>query len=319
MNDLVKSLSFNETTIYNFPHTFLTRRNEPIIIKPIDDKTLPQLADMYLQSVPRNSFDGLPPIRDDRCRAWVLDMEDRGINLVALSITQGVVGHAALFPISEKVCEMLLVVSPHFHNMGIGTQLTRCIIQLANEMCLERIWLYGEMKDQNAKHVYKKCGFEYLSPHYIEEVEMVFDIKRYQKTMDLKVSQIMNKNVVTLSRNKTCLEALDIFIRNNFGALPVVDEAGRVIGILSETDLVTETNLNLRVGDILTMDVVTVREDSNIEKLIRLFQSMRLRCIPVVNGESRLVGIVGRKDILSYYYLKFRLGLDFKDAGEKPH
>ncbi len=319
MNDLVKSLSFNETTIYNFPHTFLTRRNEPIIIKPIDDKTLPQLADMYLQSVPRNSFDGLPPIRDDRCRAWVLDMDDRGINLVALSITQGVVGHAALFPISEKVCEMLLVVSPRFQNLGIGTQLTRCIIQLANELCLERIWLYGEMKDQNAKHVYKKCGFEYLSPHYIEEVEMVFDLKRYQKTMDLKVSQIMNKNVVTLSRNKTCLEALDIFIRNNFGALPVVDEAGRVIGILSETDLVTETNLNLRVGDILTMDVVTVREDSNIEKLIRLFQSMRLRCIPVVNGESRLVGIVGRKDILSYYYLKFRLGLDFKDAGEKPH
>jgi magnesium transporter len=94
----------------------------------------------------------------------------------------------------------------------------------------------------------------------------------------------------------------------------VVDEAGRVIGILSETDLVTETNLNLRVGDILTMDVVTVREDSNIEKLIRLFQSMRLRSIPVVNGENRLVGIVGRKDILSYYYLKFRLGLDFKDA-----
>jgi CBS domain-containing protein/GNAT superfamily N-acetyltransferase len=318
MNDLVKSLSFNETTIYSFPHTFLTRRNEPIIIKPIDDKTLLQLLDMYLQKVPRNSFDGLPPIRDDRCRAWVLDMDERGINLVALSIARGVVGHAALFPISEKVCEMLLVVSPEFQNLGIGTQLTRCIIQLANELCLERIWLYGEMKDQNAKHVYKKCGFEYLSPHYIEEVEMVFDLKRYQKTMNLKVSQIMNKNVVTLSRNKTCLEALDIFMRNNFGALPVVDEAGRVSGILSETDLISETNLNLRVGDILTMDVVTVREDSNIEKLIRLFQSMRLRCIPVVNGESKLVGIVGRKDILSYYYLKFRLGLDFKDAEEKP-
>ena len=314
MNHLVKSLSLNETTIYHFPHTFLTRRNEPVIIQPIDDKILPQLMDMYLQSVPRNSFDGLPPIRDDRCRAWVLDMDDRGINLVALSIKRGVVGHAALFPISEKVSEMLLVVDPKYQNLGIGTQLTRCIIQLANELCLERIWLYGEMKDQNAKHVYKKCGFEYLNPHYIEEVEMVFDLKRYQKTMNVKVGQIMNKNVVTLSRNRTCLEALDIFIRNNFGALPVVDDAGRVIGILSETDLVTETNLNLRVGDILTMDVVTVREDSNIEKLIRLFQSMRLRSIPVVNGENRLVGIVGRKDILSYYYLKFRLGLDFKDA-----
>lgn len=314
MNHLVKSLRLEETTIYHFPYTFLTRRNEPVIIQPIDDKTLPQLTEMYLHSVPRNSFDGLPPIRDDRCRFWVHGMAEQGINLVALSISRGVVGHAALFPISETVCEMLLVVSPQFQNLGIGTQLTRCIIQLANELCLERIWLYGEMKDQNAKHVYKKCGFEYLSPHYIEEVEMVFDLKRYQKTMNVKVCQIMNKNVVTLSRNRTCIEALDIFIRNNFGALPVVDEEGCVIGILSETDLITETNLNLRVGDILTMDVVTVREDSNIEKLIRLFHSMGLRCVPVVNGEGRLVGIVGRKDILSYYYLKFRLGLDFKDV-----
>jgi IMP dehydrogenase len=117
--------------------------------------------------------------------------------------------------------------------------------------------------------------------------------------------------VVTLDRNSSCLEALDIFIRHNFGALPVIDEEGSVIGILSETDLIIETNLNLRVGDILTMEVVTVHEGSNIEKLIRLFQSMRLRCIPVINDEKKLVGIVGRKDILSYYYLKFRLGLDF--------
>lgn len=314
MNLLIKALNLNETTIYSFPYTVLTRRSEPIIIKPVDDKTCPQLMNMYLHEVPRNSFDGLPPIRDDRCRAWVQGMVERGVNLVALSIGTGVVGHAALFPISEKVSEMLLVVDPKYQNLGVGTQLTRCIIQLANELCLEKIWLYGEMKDQNAKHVYKKCGFEYLSPHYIEEVEMVFDLKRYQKTLDVKVSQIMNKNVVTLDRNSSCLEALDIFIRNHFGALPVIDEENSVIGILSETDLVIETNLNLRVGDILTMEVVTVHEGSNIEKLIRLFQSMRLRCIPVINDEKKLVGIVGRKDILSYYYLKFRLGLDFKDA-----
>ena len=314
MNLLIKALNLKETTIYSFPYTFLTRSNEPILIQPVDNKTRPQLKKMYLQSIPRNSFDGLPPIRDDRCRAWVQDMTERGINLVALSIKKGVVGHAALFPISEKVCEMLLVVSPLFQNMGVGTQLTRCIIQLANELCLEKIWLYGEMKDQNAKHVYKKCGFEYLNPDYIEEVEMIFDLKRYQKTMDVKVGQIMNKNAAALNRNKTCLEALDIFVREHFGALPVIDEENHVIGILSETDLVIQTNLNLRVGDILTMEVVTVHENSNIEKLIRLFQSMRLRCIPVVNDEKKLVGVVTRKDILGYYYLKFRLGLDFKDA-----
>jgi len=314
MDLLIKRLNLKETTIYSFPYTFLTRRNEPVIIQPVDSKTLPQLKKMYLHSIPRNSFDGLPPIRDDRCRAWVQDMIKRGINLVALSIKKGVVGHAALFPISEKVCEMLLVVSPSYQNMGIGTRLTRCIIQLANELCLEKVWLYGEMKDQNAKHVYKKCGFEYLSPDYIEEVEMIFDLKRHQKMLNVQVGQIMNKKVVSLNRNKTCLEALDIFIREHFGALPVVDDEGHVVGIVSETDLVIATNLDLRVGEILTMDVVTVNENSNIEKLIRLFQSMRLRSSPVVNDDNRLVGIVGRRDILSYYFLKFRLGLDFKDV-----
>jgi CBS domain-containing protein len=44
-----------------------------------------------------------------------------------------------------------------------------------------------------------------------------------------------------------------------------------------------------------------------------MFMSKRVRCIPVVNNKKQLVGIVGRKDILSYYFLKFRLGLDFKE------
>jgi CBS domain-containing protein len=94
--------------------------------------------------------------------------------------------------------------------------------------------------------------------------------------------------------------------------LPVVDGDNRVLGIITETDLLVETNLNLKVGDIQTMEVVTVHEDTSLEKIIRMFMSKRVRCIPVVNNRKQLVGIVGRKDVLSYYFLKFRLGLDFK-------
>jgi CBS domain-containing protein/GNAT superfamily N-acetyltransferase len=311
---LLEVNNFKETSIYNFPYTFLNKKNEPIIIKPLDDKTEQQLIDMYLVAVPRNSFDGLPPIRDDACIKWTQGMIDSGINLVAISLEKGVVGHSALFPMDEKVCEMFLVVTPLSQNSGIGTQLTRCIIQLAYELCFEKIWLYGEMKDQNAKHVYKKCGFEYLGPHHIEEVEMIFDLKRYQKTVDVKVGQIMNKHVVTLNKNTPCIEALDLFIKNNFGALPIIDDYNRIVGILSQTDLIVETNFNLRAGDILTREVVTVHEDTNIEKIIRLFQSMKVRCIPVIDDEKKLVGVVGRKDILSYYYLQLRLGLDVKES-----
>ncbi|MCX5896255.1 MAG: GNAT family N-acetyltransferase [Proteobacteria bacterium] len=308
------NINLKESTIYNFPHTFIGKKNEPVIIKPLDEKMHRQLMDMYLTRVPRNSFGGLPPIRDEVCIKWIQGMIDTGINLVALSFEAGIVGHGAIFPMNETMCELLLVIPPKYQHSGIGTQLTRCIIQLAYELCFERIWLYGEMKDQTAKHVYKKCGFEYLSPDRITEVEMIFDLRRYQKTMNVKVKQIMSKNVVTLSRDRSCLDALDIFIKYNFGALPIVDGGNHVIGILTETDLIVETNLNLKVGDIQTMEVVTVHEDAQIEKVIRLFQSKNLRCVPVVNSKMKLVGIVGRKDILSYYFLKFRLGLDFKDA-----
>jgi CBS domain-containing protein len=238
-------------------------------------------------------------------------MINTGINTVAISVEGSIEGHAALFPMDDKTCELFLVVSPYYQHAGIGSQLTKSIIQLANELHFEKIWLYGEMKDQTAKHVYKKCGFEYLGPNHMKEVEMIFDLQRYQKTMRIKVGQIMNKHVVTLHRDRPCIEALDIFIKHNFGALPVVDGDSRVLGIISETDLLVETNLNLKVGDIQTMEVITVGEDTLLEKVIRLFLSKRMRCIPVVNDHKKLVGIVGRKDILSYYFLKFRLGLDF--------
>jgi CBS domain-containing protein len=268
---------------------------------------------MYLQQVPRNSFDGLPPIRDDACIKWVQGMIDTGINIVAISVEGGIEGHAALFPMNKNTCEMFLVVAPYYQYAGIGTQLTRCVIQLANELHFEKIWLYGEMKDQTAKHLYKKCGFEYLGPNIINEVEMIFDLARYQKTMRITAGQIMNKHPVTLNRDRPCIEALDLFMKHNFGALPIVDGEDRVLGIISETDLLVEANLNLKVGDILTMEILTVGEDTTLDKIIRLFLSKRMRCIPVVNNNKKLVGIVGRKDILSYYFLKFRLGLDFKD------
>jgi hypothetical protein len=130
--------NIQETTLYNSPQTFLDKKNEPIIIKLLDNSAHHQLFDMYLHQVPRNSFDGLPPIRDDACTKWVQGMIDSGIHLGAFSIEEGLVGHAALFPMNEHTCEMFLVVAPYYQHAGIGSQLTRCTIQLANELHYEK-------------------------------------------------------------------------------------------------------------------------------------------------------------------------------------
>ena len=112
-----------------------------------------RLVDMYLAFQPRNSFQGLPPIKDEVCVNWVREMLRTGLHVVALPrVGQDgnlpprpgggpLIGHVALFPINPQKCEMLVVVCPGFQNLGVGTELVRSCIDLADEFGFQRIWL----------------------------------------------------------------------------------------------------------------------------------------------------------------------------------
>ena len=289
-----------ESTIYRKPRAFISKKGEAILIRLLDDKTCQGLLVMYLAFQPRNSFQGLPPVSDEACTKWVQHMIGNGINIAALSFGDGVVGHAALFPMDNEVCEMFVVVSPPFQNIGIGTQLTRCSVQLAYEIGFDRIWLPVEFRNVRAKHVYRKCGFENLDGDS-RELEMGLDLKRYHALVQSTVAGIMNRNVITISHNQSCKDALDIFISKRVASLPVVDEHGELMGIISETDLMFPSSISRNVSDIETMEVVTVREDCTIAKVVRMFESKRIRSIPVVDSQKRLVGVIGRKDVLAFY------------------
>ncbi|MGA2059164.1 MAG: GNAT family N-acetyltransferase [Thermoguttaceae bacterium] len=290
-----------ESTIYRKPRAFITKKGEAILIRMLDEKICQSMIAMYLAFQPRNSFQGLPPVTDEACTKWVQHMIGNGINIVALSFGDGAVGHAALFPMDNEVCEMFVVVSPPFQNTGIGTQLTRCSVQLAYEIGFDRIWLPVECTNVRARHVYKKCGFENLPGRDLRELDMSLDLKRYHKLVQATVSGIMNRNVIIIRHNQSCKDALEIFVNQRVASLPVVDEQGELMGIISETDLMFPSNIARNVSDIETMEVVTVREDCTIAKVVRMFESKRIRCIPVVDGHKKLVGVVGRKDVLAYY------------------
>jgi len=283
------------------PHAFLDKRSQPILITPLDERHEAELVEMYLAYEPRNSFCGLPPIRDDACRQWAEGMIADGVNLLAFSFDAGVVGHAGLFAMPEGACEMLVVVSPPFQNQGIGTQLARCAVQVSHEIGFCRIWLSVEANNLRARHVFRKCGFEDLKQQDPTEVEMALDVCRYHDPSDLAVSEIMTREVLTVHREMPCGAAAKIFLSQPVGAMPVVDGNDEVIGIVSQTDLILPTAANKRVGDIMTRRVVTVQQDCPITKVIRLFHARRLRCIPVLDRRKKLVGVVGRKDILAYY------------------
>ena len=153
-----------------------------------------RLIDMYLAFQPRNSFQGLPPIKDEVCVRWVREMLATGIHVIASlghgrlaaqtmrarrprSRNAAIIGHAALFPVNDKKCEMLVVVCPGFQNLGIGTELVRSCIDLADELGFERIWLPVDATNVRARHVYRKCGFEYVSNEQGRELDMTCDVR----------------------------------------------------------------------------------------------------------------------------------------------
>ena len=169
--------NLGDTMIHNSPHTFINKKGDAILIKELDEKTHQRLVGMYLAYEPRNSFSGLPPTTDESCVQWVQGMIATGISLVAVSSDKSVVGHAALFPMDEETCEMLVVVSPKEQRLGIGSELTRCSIQFAHELGFEAIRLSVEAGNHVARHVYEKCGFEYLTRGLLGELDMRLHVR----------------------------------------------------------------------------------------------------------------------------------------------
>ena len=303
-----------ESTIYSYPHGFISKKGDPLLVTTLDDKRAEWLVEMYLAYEPRNSFQGLPPVGDAACKSWVQHMIGHGINLVALSFGAGVVGHVALFPINDLKCEMLVVVSPAEQNAGIGSELVRCAIQLSDEIDFEKIELSVDATNVRARHVYKKSGFQYLSYEHAGEVSMAIDLKRHRDTTNVSVSTIMNKNVISIHDEESCREALRIFLDRDIGSLPVIESDGKVVGIISKTDLMLPSKIGRRVLDVLTREVVTVRENCPITKVIRMLQAKRIRCIPVVDRRRSCWESSAAKDILTYYAQHAELCDDPKDA-----
>jgi RimJ/RimL family protein N-acetyltransferase len=165
-------------SIRSLPREFHTKTRQPVRLELLGQQLHPRLVEMYLAFQPRGSIQGLPPIRDSECVKWVQEVIRTGINIVAMSCEQDIVGHIVVFPVTDKKCEMLVVVRPVYQDMGIGTELVRGCIQVACELRFEQMWLPVAAANTRARHVYKKCGFEYASDAQAREIDMMCDLKR---------------------------------------------------------------------------------------------------------------------------------------------
>lgn len=143
----------------------------------------------------------------------------------------------------------------------------------------------------------------------------------------LIVREIMTKDVVTVKKETTVGELARIFADRHISSLPVVDESGALIGIVTETDLVEQdkslhipTVISIfdwviylesdkrfekelqkmtgqTVGDIYTEEVFTVGPEATVSEIADIMSTNRIHAVPVVEG-NRVVGVVGRIDLI---------------------
>jgi CBS domain-containing protein len=118
----------------------------------------------------------------------------------------------------------------------------------------------------------------------------------------MTVRAVMEKKVQSV-RLKTKGDVMASLMIEGFGAVPVVDGAKKLIGIVSEHDLLSAIDDGHKLGavtagDIMTGNPYSVRPETTVGTLIHVLRASDLVRVPVVDAKDRLVGIIARRDVL---------------------
>ena len=133
------------------------------------------------------------------------------------------------------------------------------------------------------------------------------------------VSDVMRREVVTVSETEKLDLTQDIMNLGRVRHLPVIDDRQRVIGIISHRDLLAAAMTqvldfdaqsrrtflrSIDVGEVMTKDVVTVGPDATLTEVAQIFVERRIGCVPVVDAHGALIGLVTETDLLAAAFLE---------------
>ena len=103
---------------------------------------------------------------------------------------------------------------------------------------------------------------------------------------------------VTIKRGSTVKDALDLMAEYKIGGIPVVDDCGYLVGIVTNRDLRFERDLQKRIDEVMTKDnLVTISQSTDMETAAEILQAHKIEKLPVVDKEYKLVGLFTYKDI----------------------
>jgi CBS domain-containing protein len=128
-----------------------------------------------------------------------------------------------------------------------------------------------------------------------------------RKERRMRVGEVCNRDVVIMDRNKPISEAARLMRHHHVGDVVVVEERSGQrypVGILTDRDLVVEVLANevapesLLVGDVMSFDLITTREEESLLEAIKRMRDKGIRRMPVIAANNTLIGIITMDDLL---------------------
>jgi CBS domain-containing protein len=107
---------------------------------------------------------------------------------------------------------------------------------------------------------------------------------------------IMTRDIIMVKPKMTVKQLAMLLIKNQISGAPVAAEDGKIVGIVSEADILAKKAR--QVKGIMSTKVVSVNEETPVEEIARLMTMHKIKRLPVMKG-NKIVGIVSRADIVS--------------------
>ena len=112
----------------------------------------------------------------------------------------------------------------------------------------------------------------------------------------MQAKDIMTRDIITVNPGMTVRNLAVTLIKNQISGAPVAGKNGKILGVVSEADIVAKKGKDVK--SIMSKKVISVVEETAVEEIARLMTEQKIKRVPVMRGDE-VVGIVSRADIVS--------------------